>query len=143
MRPRQGLALMLSFMQIPELFAHLCRCLAHIINLATQAIISMYSKSKFYNGDPEDNHTPEDVGASECNEIGIIRAICVKAHSSAQCKEAFKAVQYRNNMPPIQLLLDMKVRWSLTYVMLTRAESRQRVSDDFLLFSWCLTGCVA
>jgi hypothetical protein len=60
MRPRQGLALiqnivtlgmfplcMLSFMWIPELFAHLCRCLAHIINLATQAIISMLVLGKF------------------------------------------------------------------------------------------------
>jgi hypothetical protein len=103
---------------------------------------STYSKSKFYNSDPEDNHTPEDVGASECDEIGIICAICVKARSSAQRKEAFKAVQYWNNMPPVQLLLDMKVQWSSTYVMLTRAESRQCVSDDFLLFSWCLTGCI-
>ena len=54
------------------------RCLAHIINLATQAVISTRSKSKFYSGDPEDVTVPEDVGTNDCDEIGVIRAICVK-----------------------------------------------------------------
>ena len=32
--------------------------------------------------------------------------------------------------PPTQLLLDMKVRWSSTYVMINRAESSKAVSRD-------------
>ena len=135
-----------------------CRCLAHIINLATQAVISAHSKSKFYNGNPEDDHVPEDMGGTERDEIGIVRAICVKvhstlvlhvcipntnilkAHSSAQRKEAFKSIQYRRKERPQQLLLDMKVRWSSTFVMLTRAESRRQV-DTFHLFVIVLIAC--
>jgi hypothetical protein len=58
------------------------RCLAHIINLATQAVISAHTKSKYFNGDPLDDHMPEDIGdSSECDEIGIIWAICIKVCS--------------------------------------------------------------
>jgi len=57
------------------------RCLAHIINLATQAVISTCSKSKFYSGNPEDEPIPEDLTAVEHDEIGIVRAICVKVCS--------------------------------------------------------------
>ena len=54
------------------------RCLAHIINLAMQALISTCSKSKYYSGDLNDDNLLEDSGASECDEIGLVRAICVK-----------------------------------------------------------------
>ena len=55
--------------------------------------------------------------------------LCVEqARSSSQRKQLFKNLQERINMRPRQLLLDMKVRWSSTYVMLTRAESRRQVS---------------
>ena len=112
----------------------------HIINLATQAVISTHSKSKFYNGNPDNDHLPEDVSGTEHDEIGIVRAICVKvrpspllhacisnmkileARSSAQRKEAFKSIQYRHKEQPLQLLLNMKVRWSSTFVMLTCTE---------------------
>ena len=57
------------------------RCLAHIINLATQAVISAHSKSRYYNGNPEDDHLPEDVNGTERDEIGIVHAICVKVCS--------------------------------------------------------------
>jgi hypothetical protein len=57
------------------------RCLAHIINLATQATISARSKSKYYNGNPADEHLPEDLGANERDEIGIVRAICIKVRT--------------------------------------------------------------
>jgi len=99
-----------------------------------QAVISTRSKSKYYNGDPDDEHVPEDLGATEHDEIGIVHAICVKVHSSAQRKEAFKAIQYCHRLPPLQLLLDMKVRWSSTFIMLTRAESRRQVSVHIFLF---------
>ena len=84
----------------------------------------------------------EDVDTGDRDEIGIIRAICVKvcpssiiypitlrflcvrqARSSSQRKQLFKTIQECTNTHPCQLLLDMKVRWSSTYVMLTCAES--------------------
>ena len=56
-----------------------------------------------------------------------------QARSSAQRKALFKAVQERSGIHPCQLLLDMKARWSSTYVMLIRAESRRQVSSLFSL----------
>ena len=88
----------------------------------------MRSKAKYYDSNPDENKLPEDLGATECDEIGIICAICIKvclfsfnscdphltsatmkAHSSAQCKVAFKAIQDHHNVPAVQLLVDMKV----------------------------------
>jgi hypothetical protein len=54
------------------------RCFAHIVNLASQAVISARSKSKYYNGNPDDDHIPDDLGAALRDEVGIIRAICIK-----------------------------------------------------------------
>ncbi|KAI9429239.1 hypothetical protein H4582DRAFT_2065548 [Lactarius indigo] len=55
----------------------LLRCLTHIINLETQAMISACSKSKYYNGNPADDHLPEDLETAKCDEIGTIHAICI------------------------------------------------------------------
>jgi hypothetical protein len=43
-----------------------------------QAMISAHSKSKYYTGDPADDHIPEDVAANERDKIGIVQAICIK-----------------------------------------------------------------
>ena len=43
-----------------------------------QAVIAGRSKVKYYNSSPGDDELPEDLGASDRDEIGIIRAICVK-----------------------------------------------------------------
>jgi hypothetical protein len=46
----------------------------------------------------------------------------------------------RANIPrPVQLLIDMKVRWSSTYVMLDRAERKKKVWSDLALYL-CLPG---
>ena len=56
------------------------RCLAHIINLATQALISTQSKSKYFS--PHDDQDGDNLDAmsdgAERDEVGLIRAICVK-----------------------------------------------------------------
>ena len=57
------------------------RCLAHVIKLAAQAVISTRSKSKYYSGNPENDDLLDDLGGSERDEIGIIRAICVKVRN--------------------------------------------------------------
>jgi len=127
------------------------RCLAHIINLTTQALISKRSKSKFYDPKAPDDHIP-DVTAVNCDEVGLIQAICIKvgciqsyklsmplivntkARSSAQCKELFKKVQQCKGLDPLQLLIDMKVWWARgsTYAMLNRADVRREAINTFV-----------
>src|ERR1700688_2344388 len=48
-------------------------CLAHVINLATQALISTYSKSPHFDPKQPDAHVP-----TSRDEVGLIRAIVVK-----------------------------------------------------------------
>lgn len=56
------------------------RCLAHIINLATQALISTRSKAKYHNPHNVDEHAP-DVNAIDRDELGLVRAIAVKVRT--------------------------------------------------------------
>lgn len=48
-------------------------CLAHVINLATQTLISSYSKSPHFDPKEPDAHVP-----TSRDEIGLVRAIAVK-----------------------------------------------------------------
>ena len=58
--------------------------------------------------------------------------IFIQARSSSQRKDVFKRIQEdKNIVPALQLLLDMKVRWGSTYVMLDRAELRREVCIFF------------
>jgi hypothetical protein len=116
------------------------RCLAHIINLATQALISTRSKAKYYNPHNVDEHTL-DTDAWERDELGLVRAISVKERSSSQRKELFRTLQTRKGIDqPVQLLIDMKVRWGSTYVMLNRANSNKKVIAfyQFMHCSWIM-----
>ena len=107
-------------------------------------LISTYSKSLHFDPTQPDAHVP-----TSRDEVGLIRAIVVKVRigisseksflltpcqerSSSKRKEMWRTVQIKaNNMPPLQLILDMKVRWSLTYLMLDRAERRKNVHCKF------------
>lgn len=56
------------------------RCLAHILNLATQLLISTKSKAKYYSVH-DDNVPDADIADPEQpnrDEVGLVRAICVK-----------------------------------------------------------------
>jgi hypothetical protein len=48
-------------------------CLAHVINLATQMLISTYSKTPHYNPKQPNAHIP-----TSRDEVGLVRAIVVK-----------------------------------------------------------------
>ena len=48
-------------------------CLAHVINLATQMLISTYSKSPHFDPKQPDAHIP-----TSCDEFGLVRVIVVK-----------------------------------------------------------------
>ena len=76
-----GLPQAFDFMWCTHAFSF--RCLAHIINLATQAVITTCSKAKYYNSSSQDdNKLPQDLGVTEHNEIGIVHANCIKVHHS-------------------------------------------------------------
>ena len=55
------------------------RCLAHIINLTTQALILTKSKAKYYNPHNVDKHLP-DLDMVEQDELGLVCTISVKVH---------------------------------------------------------------
>ena len=118
------------------------RCLAHIINLAMQALISTHSKSRHYNpADPNADLTSND---ATHDTVGLVWAICVKvccsvlpssasnniikAHSFAKRKQLFADIQTHREMKPVrQLLIDMPVHWSSTYVITSCVESMSEV----------------
>jgi hypothetical protein len=53
------------------------RCLAHVINLATQALLAAHSSAKHYDPAKPTDHEP-DVDGYFRDEIGLVRAIVVK-----------------------------------------------------------------
>ena len=57
-----------------------CRCLAHIINIATQALIATCSKARYYNPHVLNEHEPDANGTdvTDRDEVGLICAIVVK-----------------------------------------------------------------
>ena len=60
----------------------------------------------------------------------------LKERSSSQRKELFKTIQMREGVNAVQLLLDMKIRWGSTHVMLKHALSRRSVSITFPIVSY-------
>lgn len=70
----------ISTLSIP-LLNIITSCLAHVINLATQAVINTYSKSKHYDPANPDAHIP-DTNAKVRDEIALVRSITVKVCTS-------------------------------------------------------------
>ena len=121
------------------------RCLAHVINLATQALISGYSKTNFFDPTQPEAHEPESLEHFDRDVIGLIRAITVKViiilstlslidilwkvGSSAKRKQKFKSLQGEPLASQKTLLLDMKVRWSSTLKMLKRGSDLRPVNN--------------
>ena len=57
-------------------------CLAHVINLATQALISTYSKTPHFDpATPEDHLNIAGDQSSARDEVGLVRAIAVKVYN--------------------------------------------------------------
>lgn len=83
-----------NILLIVDNLLNLFSCLAHIINLATQALISTRSKAKYYNPHDNEIHETPNMDAEpghQRDEVGLIRAICVKVHRS------FLKSEYANN----------------------------------------------
>ena len=58
--------------------------------------------------------------------------VSIQERSSSKQKEMWKTVQIRANISqPVQLILNMKVRWSSMYFMLDQAERKKEVRNKF------------
>jgi hypothetical protein len=53
-------------------------CLAHVINLGTQVLISTYSKAPHYTPHDLQAHEPNTTQNGDRDEIGLVHSICVK-----------------------------------------------------------------
>ncbi|RXW12193.1 hypothetical protein EST38_g13661 [Candolleomyces aberdarensis] len=90
------------------------RCLAHIINLATQAFIGTHSKAPHY--DPSSTDSLDDsfnasppLDFANRDEIGLVCCVTVKTCSSAKQKALFTDLQKKDSVEiPRALLIDMK-----------------------------------
>jgi hypothetical protein len=125
------------------------RCLVHVINLATQAVIKSFSSAKYYNPYNPDDHLPINR-----DELGIIRSIAVKVSiqhiscsrmvlnllqvkSSSKRKELFLKIQRdRGSSTPRVIPLDMVVHWSSTHRLV---DSGIMLKDVCYFYSTCIT----
>lgn len=61
-------------------------------------------------------------------DLIVMLLIVAQEPSSSKRKEIWKTVQTKANIQqPVQLIINMKVRWSLTYLMLDWAEQKKDV----------------
>ena len=113
------------------------RCLAHIINLATQVLLAAHSPAKHYDSTKPTEHEP-DVDMYLCDEMGLVQVIVVKVSTlywTFSClivnfhfEGSFLSKAQRTSSKhsdthwteaSLMLLMDMKVCWSSTFNMLT------------------------
>jgi hypothetical protein len=80
MGPRRAPDQVSTFTSVPLLQPYFFySCLAHVINLATQKLISTYSKAPHFNPHDPTAHIPGEASAGSLrDEIGLVRAIAVK-----------------------------------------------------------------
>ena len=76
-RKRKIKSVLNVFTGLFPLFTSSCSCLAHVINLATQALIAAYSKSPHFDPKNPEAHIP-----TSRDEVGLVRAIVVKVQYS-------------------------------------------------------------
>ena len=74
--PSHSVCKTVSYLDINHLL--FSRCLAHIINLATQALIKTRSEAKYYSPHEEVQEDLDADAGAERDELGLVRAICVK-----------------------------------------------------------------
>ena len=113
------------------------RCLAHIVNLATQAFLGAHSKLKAYDPKSPNNKLIAKWGAQQ-DEVRVVWTIMVKEQSSAKQKQLFLTIQTQDKPDhppcehPFQLLLDMPICWFSTFLMLDPAETLKVDVDMFV-----------
>ena len=66
--------------------------------------------------------------------INIMLLTAVQEHLSSKRKEMWKTIQIKANSPKVvQLILNMKVLWSSTYLMFDWAKRKKEVRNKFIM----------
>ena len=66
--------------------------------------------------------------------MNIMLLTAVQERSSSKRKEMWKTIQIKANSPKVvQLILNMKVQWSSTYLMLDWAKRKKEVHNKFIM----------
>ena len=103
------------------------RCLAHVINLATQEILKFIKAGEAQN----ENTILEEISEGFIDIIPKLRKLIVKIRSSLQRRTRFSRQCEIHHNEPLNLILDVKTRWNSTYLMLERAKKLRNVSNKF------------
>ena len=100
-------------------------------------MLSAHSKSKTYDPQNPDNDLITRRGV-QWDKVGVVRTIAMKKRSLAKWKQLFLTIQMQDKpdhpprKPPLQLLLDIPIHWSSTFLMLEHAETLKVDVDSFV-----------
>ena len=110
-----------------KILIFITHCLAHIINLTCQEILKNIKAGE---AQDEDEILKEiSNGNDDINVIPKLRKLIVKIRASPQRKERFNRQSNLYSGNSLNLILDVKMRWNSTYLMLERALKLQEVSN--------------
>jgi len=96
------------------------RCMAHVIHLAVQAFLKAL-EAEAPDTDDDDHAVFCDSGASRVHCVSRLRKLVVKIKSSPQRLEKFARQCEVLGVAKRKLVLDVKTRWSSTFLMIDRA----------------------
>jgi hypothetical protein len=127
------------------------RCVAHITNLAVQALLRELGTEPSSAGSSRDDGTTTQAGNVPC--VAKLRRIVLNIRSSPQRRNALKGQCEACSIRSKKLIIDVRTRWNSTYFMIERARELRiplsnlaklninlpRLSDE----EWELLGVVA
>ncbi|KAF8879420.1 hypothetical protein CPB84DRAFT_1852094 [Gymnopilus junonius] len=95
----------------------------------------MHSNAKYYSADSEDGHVP-DLRGHDWDEVGLIWAITVKAHSSSQQKELFKTIQIKNKAESQQEEVNSFEEWTCVCLFNNLLQDADEAQHAFSAATW-------
>jgi hypothetical protein len=108
------------------------RCMAHVIHLAVQTFLKALNIEVPDTDDDDDRAAFCDSGAGRVHFISRLRKLVVKIKLSPQRLEKFARACKMSNVAERKLVLDVKTRWSSTFLMLERALELREPLDAFV-----------
>jgi len=104
------------------------RCVAHVINIAAQALLKELQSEALDSEDDLLAVPDSDADLSHC--IPRLRRLVVKIRSSPQRREKFAHQCQSSGVPAKELVADVKTRWNSTFAMVERALEMREPLDN-------------